>query len=148
MRGLISFDNVGTSVLQCFIMLTLEGWVETMNYLREAGAKYCWIYFVSGTFLLAFFASQIALAGKNVFLLFFCSFFSHCFLPVFLSFSFRIFLFFSFLLCLSHPTVWVKKFVPKSANKGKNLKLGQFMKQRKKSHFLGANKIKQNLMCL
>ncbi len=45
--------------------------METMTYLRDAGLDYCWIYFVSGTFLLAFFASQIALAGKNFFFFFF-----------------------------------------------------------------------------
>jgi hypothetical protein len=51
-------------------MLTLEGWIEIMYFLFEAVATpsyTVWMFFYSGTFLLAFFVSQIALAGNSIF---------------------------------------------------------------------------------
>ena len=57
-----NFDNILYALLNVFVTITLEGWADIQYKLTDAGATYCWIYFVSLTFIVGFFAANLCLA--------------------------------------------------------------------------------------
>ena len=60
--GVTNFDDFFSAILQVFVAVTLEGWVNIMYHIQNAGEKTSWIYFVSLTFIAGFFAINLCLA--------------------------------------------------------------------------------------
>jgi len=60
--GLTSFDNIGASFLNVFIVVTMEGWVDIMYKLVDTTSPYVWPYFYSLIVLVAFFSLNLCLA--------------------------------------------------------------------------------------
>merc|ERR1719450_1906509 len=57
-----SFDNIGYSVLNCFVSITLD-WATLMFQVMDSfGSPYIWPFFYLLTFLVAFFALNLVLA--------------------------------------------------------------------------------------
>lgn len=57
-----NFDDFGSSLLQVFIVVTLEGWVTLMYRIQATGHIHSWVYFISLTFIVGFFAINLFLA--------------------------------------------------------------------------------------
>lgn len=60
--GLTSFDNIGASFLNVFIIVTMEGWVDIMYKLVDTTSPYVWPYFYSLIVLVSFFSLNLCLA--------------------------------------------------------------------------------------
>jgi Ion transport protein len=60
--GNTNFDNILYSLLQVFVVTTMEGWTQTMGYVRDAFTDIAVIYFVLIVFIGAFFVMNIMLA--------------------------------------------------------------------------------------
>jgi hypothetical protein len=52
----VNFDNIIYSSLQVFLIITLDGWTDTMYNIQKTFSNYSWAYFVTlviiGTFVL------------------------------------------------------------------------------------------------
>jgi voltage-dependent calcium channel L type alpha-1C/voltage-dependent calcium channel L type alpha-1D len=60
--GVTAFDNVGLASLTVFQCISLEGWVEIMQYTQDAASEYSWIYFVALIFTGAFVLVNLLMA--------------------------------------------------------------------------------------
>jgi len=60
--GVTNFDNMLFAMLNVFVTISLEGWAAIQYKLEATGARLAWIYFVSLTFIVGFFAANLCLA--------------------------------------------------------------------------------------
>jgi len=60
--GATSWDNVYMAILNLFVIITLEGWVDQMYYLHDALSEYSWPFFIIVTFIISFFSVNLTLA--------------------------------------------------------------------------------------
>lgn len=60
--GNSNFDNIMYSLMQVFVVTTMEGWTEIMGFVRDAFTDIAAIYFVLIVFVGAFFVMNIMLA--------------------------------------------------------------------------------------
>jgi hypothetical protein len=60
--GAVSWDNVYMAMMNLFVIITLEGWVDQMYYVQDALSPYTWVFFVTITFLVSFFSVNLTLA--------------------------------------------------------------------------------------
>jgi Ion transport protein len=60
--GNTNFDNILYSLLQVFVVTTMEGWTTITGYVREAFSDIAVIYFVMIVFIGAFFVMNVMLA--------------------------------------------------------------------------------------
>lgn len=61
-RTVTSFDNFFHSMLQVFVIISLEGWTSLMYRITSCGSEHSWIFFFSLTFIVGFFAANLCLA--------------------------------------------------------------------------------------
>ena len=60
--GIMSFDNIGISILTVFQMITLEGWTDVWYSINDSiGATWTWVYFIFLTVLGSFFILNLVL---------------------------------------------------------------------------------------
>lgn len=60
--GIMSFDNIGLSILTVFQMITLEGWTDVWYSINDSiGATWTWVYFIALTVLGSFFILNLVL---------------------------------------------------------------------------------------
>jgi len=60
--GIMSFDNIGISILTVFQMITLEGWTDVWYAINDSiGGTWTWVYFIALTVLGSFFILNLVL---------------------------------------------------------------------------------------
>lgn len=60
--GNSNFDNIMYSLIQVFVVTTMEGWTEIMEFVREAFSDIVSIYFILIVFVGSFFVMNMMLA--------------------------------------------------------------------------------------
>lgn len=60
--GMTGFDNLGIALLTIFQAITLEGWVEMMEYAMDSSTDWAWAYFVALIFVGSFVLLNLLMA--------------------------------------------------------------------------------------